>query len=182
MEEQQIAIERFEKALAYVDKLLPLLPTFSHFNISSIILTFGWTQQEIDEAYNLDTYIQILLINKLKYADEQNGSFWIQLNDLGRAAQKAGGHFKYELKLEKIANRNDKKEDFDLEIKRLALKYKFVTFGIPFISLAIAIISIFFTFYKEHKLVPPQTQLNLKLTIQSDTQKNVLLLDTSLKK
>ncbi len=182
MREQQLAIECFDNALVYVDKLLPLFPSFSHFNISAIVLDSGWIQQEIDEAFKLDTYIQILLIDKLKYADEQNGRFWIALNDIGRAAQKAGGHFKYELKLERIADRSNKKENFDLELKRLALKYKFVTFGIPFISLTIAIISIFFTFYKEHKSVQTPTQLNLKLIVQSDTQKNVFRLDTSIKK
>lgn len=182
MDDQQLAIESFDKALAYLDRLLGIIHPFSHFNVSIMIGSSKWTDEDKNEANNLSVFIENLLINKLKYAQEQNGRFWLELTDTGRAAKKAGGHIMYEEKLKRIATRNNKKEDFDVELKRLALKYKFVTFGIPFISLAIAIISIFFTFHKERTLAPTPTQLNLKLTIQSDTQKNILRVDTFLKK
>ena len=58
MEEQRIAIENFNKALLYIDKILSLLPDFSHFNTSAIVLSSSWTKEEIEKAYKLDSFIE----------------------------------------------------------------------------------------------------------------------------
>lgn len=147
MEDQEFSIERFDKALLYVDKVLPLLPDFSHFNLSTIIGNSGWTQQEIDEAYNLDRYMQILLIDRLKYVDGNVDSFWVDLNELGRQVKSAGGHFAYLKKLSDKATAdierqklNDEKLRYDVKNAKRIFKTYWWTFWFALIGLAISLV------------------------------------------
>ena len=174
MEEQNLAIERFEKALKYVDKLLPLLPDFSHFNISSIVLTSGWTQQEIDEAYNLDSVIQTLLISRLKYVDGSAEAYWIELNDIGRQVKNAGGHFAFLTCLaDKAAvdkerqERKDKSDKLDLVMKEWQVRTKRLPYILSALALVGTIISILIAFKALNKkqdqkdLRPVQQQIQV---------------------
>ena len=69
--------------------------------------------------------------DKLKYAQEQNGDVWTELNDTGRAAQKAGGHFAYLKSLDDKAladkerqRLNDEKLKYDVKnAKRIFKTY-----------------------------------------------------------
>ena len=151
MEEQKLVIENFDKALVYVDKVLPLLPDFSHFNLSTIIINSNWIQQDKDEAYNLDRYIQVLLIDRLKYVDGNVDAFDIELNDTGRQVKKAGGHFAYLQKLDEKAvadaerqKLNDEKLKYDIKNAKRIFKTYWWTFAI---SIAAFLLSLFNLIY-----------------------------------
>lgn len=155
MEDQKLAIERFEKALVYVDKLLPLLPDFSHFNLSTIIINSNWTQQDKDEAYDLDRYIQVLLIERLNYVDGNVDAFDIELNDTGRQVKKLGGHFAYLKKLDdKVAadlerqKLNDEKLKYDIKNAKRIFKTYWWTFAISILAFLLALGKIIYDIVK----------------------------------
>lgn len=89
---QEVAIERFDTAIGYMDKLFEFIPIISYFEVGHIIHLSSLPEEASDYA----TEINVLLLDKLRYADDYNGRYWITLNQKGIAAKKAGGHFKYE--------------------------------------------------------------------------------------
>lgn len=81
-------IDRVDKAIIFLDKLLPSLPDVASFNVSSIMVeSAGWTAGEIEDGYDLDSIIQILLLDRFKYASGESDDYWIKLNETGRQAK-----------------------------------------------------------------------------------------------
>jgi len=101
-ETQKLMHAKFDKALYYADKIIPIAHSFAPFNVSYIALyESNWTEEEKQEANDMRETIHDVLI-ELKYAREQNGNFWIELTNKGRLAKKLGGHLKYVEDLSRI--------------------------------------------------------------------------------
>ncbi len=60
---QKDIIERFDKALKYADRILPLAHSFAPFNVSLIALyETNWAQSKKEEANDIYDTIQLALI------------------------------------------------------------------------------------------------------------------------
>jgi hypothetical protein len=88
----------------------------------------------------------ILLFTAASPTREQNGDFWTEHNDTGRAAQKAGGHFAYLKSLDDKAladkerqRLNDEKLKYDVKNAKRIFKTYWWTFCFSVIGLAISL-------------------------------------------
>ncbi len=140
MDKQKLAEERYDKALIFVDKLLPLLHDHSYLNISEVILHSNWPAEEKEEGNTLHVYMFTLLADRCKYI-EKNQSYYTKLTDKGRAAKKAGRHFAYEEKLHKEKELAERKESFDLRQKEWMYKTRYGTYLVSAGALIISILA-----------------------------------------
>lgn len=87
--------DKFEIALEYVDKLLPICPKYDDFAIHNLIKKLDVNSQEL--ANYLRHEIEVLFTEKLSYAKRDAPTrINISLTEEGRKAQSYVGHFEYE--------------------------------------------------------------------------------------
>jgi hypothetical protein len=117
--------DKYTLALKYADKMLSIAPPFSPFNTSDIIIKSNWDKDEKNESYNIELFIEQILLN-LKYADRTD-NFHIKLNEKGRKAKDLGGHFNYELKEKEKQDLEERKVIIDLKNAERVYKTYFTT-------------------------------------------------------
>lgn len=161
-------IQRVDKALLYLDKLFPIIPDFANFNVSDLMLKSGWKPEDVEDGYDLDGIIQILLVDRLKYASGKDDAYWIKLNDLGRQVKSKGGHFPYLKFLDEKAkieterqDRKDKAEKLDLQLKTWQVRTKYLPYIVSILALGVSIASYFKPEKKQTDLQPMQQEIKL---------------------
>jgi len=137
---QKKMTEGFDIALKHLDKMFQYIPLASPFIVDFIIHDYQ------PEAYDYSQQINVLLLDKFKYADEYNGRYWITLNEKGMAAKNAVGHFIYHQKQEELKQKQERKQQVDLKIAEWMVTTYWWTFGFAIaafgISLTLLIITI----------------------------------------
>lgn len=120
-----MTFEKEEIILNFLDELLLIVPHYGDFNPSEVFLASNLPDKE--KASDLSDHIEYFLVDRLKYAD---GKFNLMLNDKGRTAKEAGGHFKYEDKLRRKA-RNEEILNWPKKYWGVSAIFAVIAFALP---------------------------------------------------
>ncbi len=86
--------EKFEDAIKYIDALFPYFPDYADFDICGLVNKVTQDTTERKDIIGCQNQIKQIL-EQHKYIKQGTFSSKSQLNEEGRAAKAAGGHFAY---------------------------------------------------------------------------------------
>lgn len=167
MSEHLEQIEKSKTAILLIDKILPHLPDYGRFHLAYYARdVLKWSSEEIRELVSHRYQIINLMLNHFQYINEITEGYYYELNNEGRAAKAAGGHFAY-LKFideqkeneNKRRERKDKSDEFDLLLKQWQVKTKLLPYAVSILALTVSIFSYFKPEKKQTDLLQVQQKI-----------------------
>ena len=147
MHEHLEQIEKSKIAISIIDKILPHLPDQGVFHFAYFAKdVLNWPSEEVRELVSVKPQLVHIALNQLQYINEKTKGFYYELNETGRKAKKAGGHFAYQKTIDEkfIADKerqklNDEKLKYDVKNSKRIFKTYWWTFTFAVIGLAISL-------------------------------------------